>query len=154
MSLMWKEWRATSSLRCHPGSARRGKKIIGRVGRGTKRSRERVSRTPRESTSISSESRGYPVRRLHRVPIVARGVKTGLNGKGARHERGLCKKKRERQTAVESRDVAKGLWIWRLEHPRWKPGQGWDLVGAATSTCSAGRCRRRLEAAWGRAPNH
>jgi hypothetical protein len=34
---------------------------------------------------------------------------------------------------VEFRDVAPGLWIWRVEHPRWKPGQGWDPV--VTSTC-------------------
>src|SRR5207237_10208818 len=101
---------------------------------------------PRIVVRCLSMSGVSEVRRFHRVTIVVRGVKTGLNGKGARHERGLCKKKRGRQTAVESRDVAKGLWIWRLEHPRWKPGQGWDLVVASTSTCSACRCRRSLEA--------
>ena len=36
--------------------------------------------------------------------------------------------KRERQRPVEIRDVAPGLWIWRLEHPHWKPGQGWDPI--------------------------
>jgi len=34
---------------------------------------------------------------------------------------------------VEMRDVAPGLWIWRLEHPDWKPGQGWEPL--VTSTC-------------------
>jgi glyoxylase-like metal-dependent hydrolase (beta-lactamase superfamily II) len=34
---------------------------------------------------------------------------------------------------VEVRDVAAGLWIWRLEHPHWKPGQGWEPL--VTSTC-------------------
>jgi glyoxylase-like metal-dependent hydrolase (beta-lactamase superfamily II) len=29
--------------------------------------------------------------------------------------------------------VAPGLWIWRLEHPDWKPGAGWQ--GPVTSTC-------------------
>jgi hypothetical protein len=37
------------------------------------------------------------------------------------------------QSSVELRDVAKGLWIWRLEHPDWKPGQGWEP--RVTSTC-------------------
>jgi hypothetical protein len=34
---------------------------------------------------------------------------------------------------AEIRDIAPGLWIWRLEHPDWKPGLGWD--GRVTSTC-------------------
>jgi hypothetical protein len=33
---------------------------------------------------------------------------------------------------AEIRDIAPGLWIWRLEHPDWKPGLGWD--GRVTST--------------------
>ena len=32
------------------------------------------------------------------------------------------------QSGVEVRDVVAGLWIWRFEHPRWKPGQGWEPV--------------------------
>ena len=37
------------------------------------------------------------------------------------------------QLDVEVREVAAGLWIWRLAHPAWKPNQGWaPLVG---STC-------------------
>jgi hypothetical protein len=42
---------------------------------------------------------------------------------------------REPQSPVEIRDIAPGLWIWRLRHPRWKPGQGWEPV--VTSTCVA-----------------
>jgi hypothetical protein len=34
---------------------------------------------------------------------------------------------------LELRDVAPGLWIWRLEHPDWAPTLGWPPV--VTSTC-------------------
>jgi glyoxylase-like metal-dependent hydrolase (beta-lactamase superfamily II) len=36
---------------------------------------------------------------------------------------------------VEIRDVTAGLWIWRLEHPGWKPGSGWE--SRVTCTCVA-----------------
>lgn len=39
---------------------------------------------------------------------------------------------------VEIRDVIAGLWIWRLEHPHWKPGQGWEPVVASTCVESGG----------------
>jgi hypothetical protein len=35
--------------------------------------------------------------------------------------------------AYEVRDVAAGLWIWRLDHPDWRPGLAWEP--AVTSTC-------------------
>ena len=35
--------------------------------------------------------------------------------------------------AYELRDVAPGLWVWRRDHPDWKPGLGWE--GMVTSTC-------------------
>ena len=35
--------------------------------------------------------------------------------------------------AAQIRDVAPGLWIWRLDHPDWQPGHGW--AGPVTSTC-------------------
>jgi hypothetical protein len=35
--------------------------------------------------------------------------------------------------AFEIRDVTDGLWLWRLEHPAWKPGGDWDPL--VTSTC-------------------
>jgi hypothetical protein len=35
--------------------------------------------------------------------------------------------------AVEIRDVAPGLWIWRQPHPDWHPEAGWE--GPVTSTC-------------------
>lgn len=38
---------------------------------------------------------------------------------------------------VELRDVAPGLWIWRLEHPRWRAGQGWEPL--VTCTCVESR---------------
>jgi len=43
-----------------------------------------------------------------------------------------------RQSNVEIRDVAPGLWIWRLEHPHWKPGQGWEPIVASTCVESRG----------------
>ena len=35
--------------------------------------------------------------------------------------------------ASELRDVADGLWLWRQEHPDWKPGLGWEQT--VTSVC-------------------
>jgi len=40
---------------------------------------------------------------------------------------------RDSVTGVEVRDVAPGLWIWRVEHPAWKPGLDWEQF--VTSTC-------------------
>jgi glyoxylase-like metal-dependent hydrolase (beta-lactamase superfamily II) len=42
------------------------------------------------------------------------------------------------QLQVQIRDVAEGLWIWRLQHPRWKPGQGWEPLVASTCVESGG----------------
>jgi hypothetical protein len=38
-----------------------------------------------------------------------------------------------RTVADEVRDVATGLWIWRLDHPDWHPEAGWEPP--VTSTC-------------------
>lgn len=46
--------------------------------------------------------------------------------------------KPQRQRESEIRDVAAGLWIWRLGHPHWKPGQGWEPVVASTCVESGG----------------
>jgi Metallo-beta-lactamase superfamily len=46
--------------------------------------------------------------------------------------------KQDPQSQVELRDVASGLWIWRLEHPHWKPGQGWESIVASTYVESGG----------------
>ena len=35
--------------------------------------------------------------------------------------------------SAELRDVAPGLWIWRVRHPAWEPGLDWEP--AVTSTC-------------------
>ena len=40
--------------------------------------------------------------------------------------------------AVEVRDVAPGLWIWRLEHPDWKPDAEWEPPVASTCVESGG----------------
>jgi glyoxylase-like metal-dependent hydrolase (beta-lactamase superfamily II) len=37
----------------------------------------------------------------------------------------------------EIRDVADGLWIWRVRHPKWHPEADWEPV--VTSTCVASR---------------
>jgi glyoxylase-like metal-dependent hydrolase (beta-lactamase superfamily II) len=46
--------------------------------------------------------------------------------------------KQDPQFQVELRDVAPGLWIWRLQHPDWKPGQGWEPLVASTCVESGG----------------
>jgi glyoxylase-like metal-dependent hydrolase (beta-lactamase superfamily II) len=35
--------------------------------------------------------------------------------------------------AAEVRELEPGLWLWRLDHPDWTPGHGWDA--AVTSVC-------------------
>jgi hypothetical protein len=37
----------------------------------------------------------------------------------------------------EIRDVAQGLWLWRVRHPRWHPGADWEPV--VTCTCVESR---------------
>jgi hypothetical protein len=39
---------------------------------------------------------------------------------------------------LEIRDVADGLWIWRLEHPHWVPNRGWEPVVTCTCVHSGG----------------
>jgi len=34
---------------------------------------------------------------------------------------------------MELRDIAPGLWLWRLEHPDWRPDSDWEPL--VTSTC-------------------
>jgi glyoxylase-like metal-dependent hydrolase (beta-lactamase superfamily II) len=46
--------------------------------------------------------------------------------------------KQDPQSQVELRDVAAGLWIWRLEHPHWRSGQGWEPIVACTCVESGG----------------
>jgi glyoxylase-like metal-dependent hydrolase (beta-lactamase superfamily II) len=38
----------------------------------------------------------------------------------------------------EIRDIVPGLWIWRLEHPDWKPGLGWEQIVTSTWAESGG----------------
>jgi hypothetical protein len=38
---------------------------------------------------------------------------------------------------VQVRDVAPGLWIWRVEHPDWRPDDAWEPQ--VTSTCVESR---------------
>ena len=40
--------------------------------------------------------------------------------------------------AVEVRDVAPGLWIWRRRHPDWAPGSDWEPAVTSTVVTSAG----------------
>jgi glyoxylase-like metal-dependent hydrolase (beta-lactamase superfamily II) len=35
--------------------------------------------------------------------------------------------------AAEVRELEPGLWLWRLDHPDWTPGHGWEA--AVTSVC-------------------
>ena len=43
-----------------------------------------------------------------------------------------CQMKHDAIAGVELRDVAAGLWVWRVEHPAWKPNQGWEPVVTST----------------------
>ncbi len=40
---------------------------------------------------------------------------------------------------VEIRDLAPGLWIWRLDHPDWKPDSGWEPRVTCTSVTTRGQ---------------
>ena len=40
--------------------------------------------------------------------------------------------------AAELRDVAPGLWLWRVKHPAWKPGTDWEPLVASTCVESGG----------------
>jgi glyoxylase-like metal-dependent hydrolase (beta-lactamase superfamily II) len=40
--------------------------------------------------------------------------------------------------AVELLDVAPGLWLWRLEHPDWRPGVDWQPLVSSTCVESGG----------------
>jgi glyoxylase-like metal-dependent hydrolase (beta-lactamase superfamily II) len=40
--------------------------------------------------------------------------------------------------AAELRDVASGLWLWRHDHPDWKPGLDWERAVASTCVESGG----------------
>src|SRR3989454_10842682 len=39
---------------------------------------------------------------------------------------------------VELRDVAEGLWIWRMTHPKWKRDQAWEPIVTSTVVESKG----------------
>jgi hypothetical protein len=41
-------------------------------------------------------------------------------------------------TKVDVREVAGGLWIWRLVHPHWKAGVGWEPLVTCTCVESGG----------------
>ena len=47
----------------------------------------------------------------------------------------------------EVRDVAPGLWIWRIEHPDWVPSVDWDRLVASTCVESGGEIAV-LDALW------
>jgi hypothetical protein len=39
---------------------------------------------------------------------------------------------------VEIREVRPGLWIWRMEHPGWEPGEDWQPIVTSTVVASDG----------------
>lgn len=41
-------------------------------------------------------------------------------------------------TQCELRDVAPGLWLWRVEHPDWDPDAGWEPLVASTCVSAGG----------------
>ena len=42
------------------------------------------------------------------------------------------------RVAAELIDVEPGLWVWRLEHPAWRPGLDWEPLVASTCVDSGG----------------
>jgi len=40
--------------------------------------------------------------------------------------------------AWEIRDVAPGLWLWRLDYPDWRPEAGWERMVSSTCVASGG----------------
>ncbi len=40
---------------------------------------------------------------------------------------------------AEVRDVAAGLWLWRVEHPAWHPRVDWEPLVASTCAESGGQ---------------
>ena len=40
--------------------------------------------------------------------------------------------------AWEIRDVAPGLWLWRLDYPDWRPEAGWEQMVSSTCVASGG----------------
>ena len=67
-------------------------------------------------------------------------------------------RKNDSPSPVELRDVAPGLLIWRVQHPRWRPGQDWgtsctvDLRGVRGQETRSGSACSSLRAveAWNR----
>src|SRR4051794_3499169 len=43
-----------------------------------------------------------------------------------------------RRVPTEISDVAPGLWLWRVDHPDWKPGVDWDPQGTSVCVASGG----------------
>lgn len=43
-----------------------------------------------------------------------------------------------RGMSYELRDVAPGLWLWRVEHPEWRPDLGWERTVTSTVVESDG----------------
>jgi len=39
----------------------------------------------------------------------------------------------------EIRDVVPGLWLWRIEHPQWKPGVDWQPIVASACVETGGQ---------------
>jgi hypothetical protein len=46
---------------------------------------------------------------------------------------------RMRGVATRVRDVARGLWVWRVEHPAWRNGLDWQPTVASTCVESRGQ---------------
>src|SRR5947208_15788076 len=96
------------------------------------------------SASPPSTSRiGYGVRR-----IGARTSSAAIATSSASRTRSSCAPKlinatiriarHDAHMQVELRDVAPGLWVWRVEHPAWQSGLDWGPLVASTCVESGG----------------
>src|SRR5262245_46637710 len=114
--------------------ARRGDRVRRTLGTEDARARVRSRRlrhTPdmaclRELLHVGSRAL-RPIRHRRRAALSPASHR-------AVHDKRPRRVRNARMTAAaELRDVASGLWIWRLEHPDWSPGLGWSP--AVTSIC-------------------
>src|SRR5215475_1974926 len=85
--------------------------------------------TPCRLKHVTSSPIDNPLDRSHNPPRLIRREAEAPYSKSMSAEEAHSMK-RDPQWHGEVRDVAAGLWIWRVVHPAWKPNRGWEPVVA------------------------
>ena len=117
----WPRWRS-------PGSSAAGEDIVPLVGA---RTRERLA----EALGALEVAAGRRRRRRPRARGAARRGRRRPLSRGA--DGGARQRAWLRAVAVEVRDVAPGLWLWRQPHPDWEEGNDWEPRGLVRSPCES-----------------